>query len=363
MAYFSFKNIKISGIQTAVPKDCVEISSFADVFGEETVRKSMDMTGVKRVRQAHEKQTASDLGFVAAKGLIDRLQIDVDTIDGIVFVSLSPDYFRPQTGCVLQKRLGIGDRCAVFDVSLGCSGFVYGVQVASSIMANSDMERVVLITAETARKVSWKKDRGTALLIGDGAAAVLLEKNIQFDDPIRGVLQSDGNRSDAIILPAGGFRNPMVSREPYICDDGNERTYYHLHMDGTEVFNFAVFDVPKTIKEFLQKSGMAIDMYDYFAFHQANAFISKQLMKKFKIPKDKMLMSIEEYGNTSSASIPITLSHNFQHDNSEVYKKVLACGFGVGLSWGVCDFQIQPSRIFPIIETDEYYEDGLVREV
>lgn len=362
MAYFSFENIRISGIQTAVPKECIEISSFMDVFGEETVKKSMNMTGVKKVRQSHDKQTASDLGYVAAKALINRMQIDIDTIDGIVFVSLSPDYFRPQTGCVLQKRLGISDKCAVFDISSGCSGFMYGLQTACSIMSCSDMKKIILITAETVRKTACTNDKSTILLFGDGASALLLEKDDTSNDSIKGMLKSDGNRYTSIVIPAGGFRNKDASKKPYLCEDGNEKTNYHLHMEGTDVFNFAVFDIPKTIKEFMGKSSEAIKDYDYFVFHQANAFISKQLIKRFKIPKDRMLMSIEEYGNTSSASIPITLSHNFQFDNSNEKKRVLMCGFGVGLSWGVSSCWITPATIFPVIETEDYYEDGLIKE-
>ena len=134
-------------------------------------------------------------------------------------------------------------------------------------------------------------------------------------------------------------------------------------MNGTEVFNFTLFDVSKTIKSFIRDNECHIDDYDYVVFHQANAFISKQLMKKFKIPTEKMLMSIEEYGNTSSASIPLTLCHNLANDNSNQSKRVLASGFGVGLSWGVCEFMIRPCDVFPIMESDEYYSDNLVCEV
>ena len=310
MPYFNFKNIKISAIASAVPCEVVKVDSFKPRFGDEAVDKFTAMTGVKQFRRTKEHQTASDLGYVAAEEIIKRKNIDRSEIGALVFIAHSTDYRRPATACVLHKRLGLSKECAAYDVSLGCSAFVYGVQIICSMMQCSDISRALLIVGETLTKMVNENDRSTAMLFGDGASAILFEKT-EENSEISALVRSDGNGYKAIIAPAGGFRNLNASDKPIIWADGNERTLYNTNMNGTDVFAFTISDVPKAIKDFLKRTNTGIDDYDCFAFHQANRLIHKQLSKKLKINMDKMPLCLDKYGNTSAPAIPLLLSDKY----------------------------------------------------
>lgn len=358
MPYFGFKNIKISAIGSAVPTEIVNVDSFKSRFGDEAVNKFKVMTGVQQFRRTKEHQTASDLGYVAAEEIIKQKDIDRSEIGALVFVAHSTDYRRPATACVLHKRLGLSKECAAYDVSLGCSAFVYGVQIICSMMQCSDISKGLLIVGETLTKMVNENDRSTAMLFGDGASAIMFEKTEETSE-ISALVRSDGNGYKAIIAPAGGFRNMNASGEPMIWADGNERTLYNTNMNGTDVFSFTISDVPKAIKDFLKKSNTSIENYDCFAFHQANQFIHKQLSKKFKISADKMPLCLDKYGNTSAPAIPLLLSEKYGNVNG-LNLNTMMCGFGVGLSWGVVSAKINTDDIYPVIETDDYFAEGII---
>ena len=176
MAFFHFDNIRIAGVASAVPTRRVTVESFADCFGNETVEKFSKMTGVKEFRKTLEHQTASDLGFAAAAELLSKKNINRDEIGALVFIAHSVDYRRPATACVLHKRLGLSKDCASFDIGLGCSATVYGLQVVGSMIANSDITKALLITGESLTKMVNPGDKSVAMLFGDGGSAILLEK-------------------------------------------------------------------------------------------------------------------------------------------------------------------------------------------
>lgn len=358
MANFSFGNIRIAGISTAVPKTVVKAQDFAPEWGEEQVRRFVDMTGIECVRRTSAHQTCSDLGFVAAENLIASKKIEREAIGLLVFASGSGDYRRPATACVLHHRLRLAKGCASFDVGLGCSGFVYAVQVAASMMANSDVEKALVIIGETVSKLANDKDRSVAMLFGDAGCAVLLEKG---DGEISGSLYSDGSGFKAIIAPAGGFRNMDADDSEFEFPDGSRRSLHNIWMDGMSVFTFTISDVPKSIKEYMEWQGTTVDSYDCFAMHQANKYIHLQLAKKLKISAEKMPLSLDRFGNTSGASIPLTLCDSFGAEDKSRVIKMLACGFGVGLSWGVLATTVNTTDILPIAETDECYEEGLIK--
>ena len=310
MSDFLFENIKISGIASAVPKSIVKVNSFQDTFGAATVQKFIDTTGINEYRKTCEHQTASDLGFAAAEHLIDRQKIDRKEIGALVFVAHSTDYRRPATACVLHKRLGLEKNCTAFDINLGCSAFVYGIQVTASMMMCSDINKALLIVGETLTKMVNPKDSSTAMLFGDGGSAILLEKTNDACE-IRGVLKTDGEGYKSIIAPAGGFRNMNAVTDEMVWGDGNIRTLYNTNMNGVDVFSFTVTEVPRTIKDFLRKNERTVDDYDVLAIHQANYFIHQQLSKKLKVPIDKMPICLDRYGNTSAPAIPILLCDVF----------------------------------------------------
>lgn len=359
MPFFQYEHIKISAVASAVPAQTVRADDFKEVFGKEQVDKFKDMVGVREYRKTREHQTASDLGFAAAEKIIQEKKIDREEIGALVFASHAPDYRRPATACVLHKRLGLSKECAAFDIGLGCSAFVYGVQVICSLLQNSDIEKALLIVGETMTKTVNPKDKATAMLFGDGGSAVLFEKT-EEKSSINILLRTDGTGYKSIIIPAGGFRNLSPDKDAMIWKDGNSRTLYNAYMNGTDVFSFTISDIPRTIKDFFEKTGTCVENYDCFAMHQANKYIHKQLAKKLKIPMEKMPLSLDRYGNTSAPAVPLTMCDAYGRNMENREMNVLMSGFGVGLSWGVVSAKVNVMDIYEILETDDYFEEGVI---
>lgn len=357
MAFFHYNNIHIAGVASAVPTQRITVDSFADSFGKETVEKFSKMTGVKEFRKTLEHQTASDLGYAAADKLLSEKNINRDEIGALVFIAHSVDYRRPATACVLHKRLGLSKDCATFDIGLGCSATVYGLQVVGSMMANSDISKALLITGESLTKMVNPGDKSVAMLFGDGGSAILLEK--KNDSSMDILLRTDGNGYNAIIAPAGGYRNMDAPRKDEVWPDGNIRNLYNTYMNGTDVFSFTITEVPAAIRDFFEKTGTGIEDYDCFAFHQANQYISKQLAKKFKIPMEKMPLCLDRYGNTSAPAVTMALCDRYGEEKGGDISTMFCC-FGVGLSWGVASAKIKADDILPIIETDNIFEEGII---
>lgn len=356
----SYNNIKISGIVTAVPDNKRDTDYWYDKFGQKAVDRFTKMTGVVSVYQSHEKQTASDLAFVAARELLKKKNIDKDSIGALIFITQGPDYRLPATANVLQFRLGLSDNTICFDVNLGCSGYVNGINIVAALMESSNISRALLLVGDTSTKGVSKEDASVAMLFGDAGAATLLEK-CETNDKINYWLKTDGNRFKAIIKPAGAYRNLNAPRERTLWTvDGNVRSEYDTYMNGTNVFTFTISDVPKLINNFLEWQNASTNDYDSLIFHQANTYIIKQVMKKIKATKEQTPISMDRYGNTSVTSIPLTLSDYYGYKESKSIKTLMS-GFGVGLSWGVVDAVINTEDIFPIIETDEYFTDGGVK--
>ena len=354
MSLFNVQGVKISGMASAVPSQCFTAESYIDRFGTETVEKFIKSTKIKSTHQTKINQTASDLGYVAADYLLKELKIDRNKIGILLFVTLSPDYRKPATSCVLQMRLGLSMDCACMDAGHGCAGFVYGNQLMLSMMSASDAEYGLLILGETTSKLIGEDDH-SVMMFGDAGAAVLYEKDESSN--ITTLLKSDGKRFKALSVPAGGFREMQASYEKYLCNDNIVRNKYNLHMDGMEVFIFSTNDVPIAIKEYLEKTQKNIQDYDCVAFHQANYQILNLLARKFKIDKNKMPICLDKYGNTSSVSIPLVLCDYYGEKNIG-WQNVFASGFGVGFAWGVTSFNLDSNKVFPVIETDEYFKEG-----
>ena len=359
MPYYQFNNIKITAVAAAVPCKTVMSNDYKSKFGDEAVAKFIDMTGVEKHREAAKNQTASDMGFVAAERILSDKNIDRNEIGALVFAAHSTDYRRPATACVLHKRLGLSKECSAFDISLGCSAAVYAIQTVAAMMQCSDIKSGLVVVGETMTKMVNPEDRSSVMLFGDGGGAILLEKTGE-STAITTLSRTDGNGYKAIIAPAGGFRNPDAVTDVMVWADGNKRSLYNTNMNGTDVFAFTISDVPKAVKDFWEKTNTSVDNYDCFAMHQANQFIHKQLAKKLKIPMDKMPLCLDKYGNTSAPAIPLTLCDAFGDSNEDRNIKVLMCGFGVGLSWGVVSAEINIKDIYPIVETDDYFKEGII---
>lgn len=337
MALTIINNVSIKGIAAAVPKETVLNNN----------EKFSTTTGVYERRIAPSSVCTSDLCEEAANKLISDLNVDKNDIGILVFISQTPDYQIPVTSTILQHKLNLSQSCICFDVPLGCSGYVYGLQIISSLISNGSIKKGLLLVGDTVSKQINPKDQSTEPLFGDAGTATLLEYNT-VASPIYFNLGSDGSGFKTIIIPDGGYRNRITesSLESYIID-GLERRKCDLHLEGIDVFNFGVSKVPKIINEFTNHFDIDLDNIDYFVFHQANKFMNDKIYKKLKINNDKVLTSLHKFGNTSSATIPLTIIHNL--DNIKKDTNLLFCGFGVGLSWGSC-----------YIKSDEIYCSKLI---
>ena len=362
MAYFynDGNKVNIVGIMSAVPKNKIFIKDYESVFGKDVVNRFIKNTGISLLHRTLKNQTASDLGYEAAEYLISKLDISKKDIGILIFITQSPDYRKPATACVLQKRLKIPVECAAFDINLGCSAFVYGDEIIRSLLRNCNKKYGILIIAETSSKLAAPDDTATTMMFGDAGSAIIYENSNKKSYANSSLLMTDGSRFKSIIVPSGGFRDMHPENEYYTAPDGKIHSKYFSFMDGVSVFSFAVTDVVETIKDFLNKNNKTIENYDYILLHQANSLIIKQIAHKLLIPKDKLLYSLQEYGNTSGVSIPLTLSKIFG-DRNDGAKSILAIGYGIGLSWGVVDLYIDTDNVFKIIETDNYYDEGIIK--
>lgn len=360
MAFFKFNNIRVAGVACAVPRNVVETETYKPVFGDEEVDKFITMTGVKASHRTLEHQTCSDLGYRAARELLAHKGIKPEEIGALLFSSHSPDYRRPSTAFVLQYRLGIPEEAVCYDISLGCSSLVVGMQTMASVMNAGDIRYGLLFVGDTAGKSVNPNDRSSAMLFGEAGAVMLMEKTDDPADQIQALIRSDGSGFKYMIIPGGGYRNLHASEDVVMCDDGNERSLMNSFIQGASVFTFTIFDVPRLIKDFWEQSGTTPQDYDCFAFHQANLYILKQIAKKTKIPFERLPITLDRYGNTSGASAIVSLCDVYGGSDEDKVIKVMACGFGIGISLGAASFEINTADILPIMEDDEIYTEGLI---
>lgn len=357
MAKFHFNDIVIDGIVCAVPTQRIPTTSYYEKFGKKNVDNFIVMTGIEATYRTSEEQTAADLCFVAAESLITYRKVSKNEIGALVFVTQTPDYRIPATSCVLQYRLGLAKDCLAFDVNLGCSGYVYGIQMLASMLTNSDIKSGLLLCGDTCYKTGSSEDQSTWMMFGDAGSATLLSRSDNAN-PMDIELMTDGSGFKDIITASGAYRNIHGNHERTQWSDGNIRSDYEGYINGANVFSFSIREAPKIIKRFLDEHQNTSDDYDALILHQANLFMLKQIAKKAKFPMDKVPLSLGEYGNTSSVSIPITLCSEYTKKNEKGLINVLACGFGVGLSWGVMNMHLTTDDLLPVIYTDEYYLDG-----
>lgn len=351
MAYLKFQSIGIKGMAGAVPANVIENYKYTAFFPEADVKEIVDKTGIKERRFAEPGTCSSDLCFAAANKLLDDLSIDRSEIDLLVFVSQTPDYRMPATSVILQNRLGLGKHTASFDLNLGCSAFVYGLSVVYSYMLQGSFRKALLLDGETRSRVYSPKDRKTAFLFGDGGVAALIERNEEYGNSFFS-LNSDGSRESLIKVDAGGYRKqstPETLEEKVVDQYGNIRTDEHGYMNGADVFNFVIQEIPRDVKNILTFSESEKGQIDYFVFHQANIYMNNYLAKKMKVDKSKMPISLDKYGNTSSVSIPLTIISELQN-HLEEKKRLLLCGFGVGMSWASAVLDVHNCHISDIIE-------------
>ena len=294
--------------------------------------------GISARRIAAKDETASDLGYTAARKLLDRKIVPDDEIDFLLLCTQSPDHFLPTTACLLQERLGLGQHIGALDFNLGCSGFVYGLFLAKQMIATGAARNVLLITAETYTKHIHPNDRVVRPLFGDGAAATLIGRDAPNGTIGQFVLGTDGKGGEKLIVPAGGFRLPRSKETGKEETDlgGSIRSKDHLYMSGMALMNFGVNVVPEAVRQMMENESLEMDDIDWFVFHQANRFMLEHLTNACNVPWDKTALFFEEIGNTVSATIPIVMAEYVKTGKIKPGQKLLLAGFGVGYSWATC---------------------------
>lgn len=351
MAIISYEGIGILAMGGAIPQRKIDNYHYTEFFPKDQVKDVVDKIGVKERRFADESTCSSDLCFAAAQKVILDNNIDRDEIDLLVFISQTPDYRMPATSITLQHRLGLSSNCVAFDVSLGCSAFLYGLSIVYSMMQNGQIRKALLLDGETRSKVYSPRDRRSAFIFGDAGIAALIEKNPKYGKSFFS-LNSDGSRADLIMCKAGGYRH-MSSKETVvenvIDEFGNMRSEEQGYMKGSEVFNFVIREIPNDIKKIVDYSGITIDNMDYIVFHQANNFINSYIAKKMKLDITKMPHTIEKFGNTSSVSVPLTIVSELK-ENLKDKKTLLMSAFGVGMTWATAIVSFNSTQISDIVE-------------
>ncbi|MDR0962925.1 MAG: ketoacyl-ACP synthase III [Mediterranea sp.] len=316
MAFMEVKQVAIRGMAACVPRTIENNKEIYLQWGG--YEQFLSTTGIECKRKANEDTSTSDLCVAAAERLIADLQWDKTEIDAVVFVSQTADYqLLPATSPMIQHRLGLSTTCYTLDISLGCSGWVYALSVLAALMQSGTLKKGLLLAGDCITKVCAPDDKSTYPLFGDAGTATALEYSEQVSSPLQFCLCSDGSGSDVIKVPNGGT----------------------LYLDGMSVFSFGISKAPEVINELIDRYGLDKDEVDYYTFHQANMFMNEKIRKKLKLPVEKVPYSIREYGNTSCASIPLTLVTACREPLQSRKLKHIACGFGVGLSWGAVAFE------------------------
>ena len=351
MAILEYNNVGIVAMAAAVPGRVINNYEYTQHFQVEDVKAVVDKIGVYERRFADEKTCSSDLCFAAAEKLIADNKVERSEIDLLVFISQTPDYRMPATSIILQDRLGLSNKTIAFDINMGCSGFLYGLSTVYAFLQQKGLRKALLLDGETRSKVYSPKDRPSAFLFGDGGVAVLVERNELFGKSYFS-LNSDGSSADLIMIKGGGYRHPSsieTLKEKVVDEYGNIRSDEQGAMQGGDVFNFVIREIPRDIKYIFDQTGINLETMDYYVFHQANNFINAFLAKRLKLNSTKIPSTIEKYGNTSSVSVPLTIISELK-DKLEGNKQLMLSAFGVGMTWATAIVPFVDCKISTIVE-------------
>ncbi len=351
MAILTYKGVGIAAMSAAVPRTIINNYEYTQYFPADQVREVVDKVGIYERRFADEKTCSSDLCYAAAEKLFADNDIDRSEIDLLIFISQTPDYRMPATSIILQNRLQLNNSCIAFDINLGCSAFCYGLSVAYGMMQNENIRKALILDGETRSKVYSPKDRRSAFIFGDAGVAALIERDEKYGTSYFS-LNSDGSRADLIMIKGGGYRNMSSAetlKERVVDEYGNIRSDEQGYMNGGDVFNFVIREIPRDIKKTLEYAEMSADMFDYIVFHQANNFINSYIAKKMKLDTAKIPSTIEKYGNTSSVSVPLTIVSELK-DKLNGNKELLLSAFGVGMTWATAIVPFVDCTISDIVE-------------
>jgi 3-oxoacyl-[acyl-carrier-protein] synthase III len=340
MAQSIIKAPSLKGLATCVPRRRFNNLTDTTAFAQSEVRKVVAMAGVTERRIVDARTCSTDLCFGAAEALLEDLGWDRHSIDGLIMVTQTPDYFMPSSSCMLHKRLRLAEHCAAFDLGLGCSGYVYGLWLASTMLQSGGLRRVLLLHGETPTLYANDSDRAVSLLFGDAGSATALERNDETNGQWYFTLHTDGTGYDDLIVEAGGFRDRFCA----------ESAAHYVKMNGANVFNFTIKVIPPLIDDTLRLAERSREDVDYYIFHQSNRFIMKHLMTKCDLPGAKVPVILESYGNSGGPSVPLTITQGLTLDGQTKPLWLMLLGYGVGLSWGAALLPLEPATVVRHVE-------------
>jgi len=336
MAKCKISGVSIKGIVSAVPSRRFDNFAHARGFSEDEVRKVVGMAGVKSRRMAGDSVCSSDLCQASAEALLRQIGWDRASVDALIMVTQSPDYFLPSTACLLQMKLGLPTTCAAFDVGLGCSGYPYGLYLGGLMLSGGGIKRTLILHGETPARFADESDRSVSLLFGDAGSATALEADGPGEEaPWSFVLHTDGSGYEDLIIPGGGFRDRFPE----------DRRKYYVSMNGANIFNFSIKRVPTVIQDTLEMAGLTQNDIDYYILHQSNQFIMRHLAKKLGIAEAKMPLTLGDSGNTGGPSIPLTLTRGDLIRPPGRPLTLMLIGYGVGLSWASALVRLGPEAV------------------
>ncbi len=364
MPYFNIEHAKIVAMAATVPDDFEKTTDYYQYFDKEYVDKFIASTGVESRYTTHRNGvTASDLCFVAAEKVLNELGYDRSKIDALLFMSSSRDYSMPVTACILQDRLGLSENCLAYDVPLGCSAYVYGLYIAATHI-NASCRSVLLLSGSACDQLAQDfVPSEIPMLHGAAGSATLIEYD-ENGETIYGLLRSKGSDYKMLVSPFGGQRHSFWKMTEELGLERAAQLNNVGYMDGMDVMRFSLTDVVKMIKDFKERFDVDLDDFDIFAAHQANKLIIKSLSRKIKLSMDKIPLSIDKYGNTGCGSVPLAICDYYQNMKDKPSKaKVVTCGFGIGLSYGIVGIAIAPDKCFGISKVSERFDDGISYDI
>jgi len=343
MAFLTIDNVKMVGLAACVPptiEENISLSVFSEIAEAEKVIAS---TGIERKRVVRPGITASDLTYQAINRLLAEMEWEAESVDALIYVCTSRDYIAPITSAILQDRLGFRKDCYCLDLPLGCSGWVYGMSNLGSLLSHGQLKRGLLVCAETNSLNRSPKDKTVKPLFGDAATVTALEYDPAWSKPLQFNFGVDGSGYKAVWTEYGGMRNPVTPEaiEEKEIEPGIIRKGIDMVVNGMDVFSFAIKVPPRSLAELIEYFNINVEYIDYLFLHQANKYIDDRIRKKLKLPEEKVPYCLQDYGNTNSASIPLTMVACTGNELKNGQYDCLGCGFGVGLAWASIHYYVE----------------------
>ena len=330
--YGKYNNIKICGMAAAVAKRVYSNVEYAEKCGNRRVKKQVLLTGIQNRHLVEKGQSASDMSSYCGEKLLEKLNWNRNDIRVLVNVTQSADLHNPSTAMIIQKRLGIGQDCIAFDVNLGCTGYVSGLQIVAALLQNTGGKGLLFVGDGSYYDIP-EEPTTNSLLLGDGAGATAIE--LEEGNPLLYAQKTDGTRFDLL----------------YTRNDGYKK------MDGNEILLFTLNEVSQSIREMKEHFSIQEESIDFYALHQAQQLLLEGIMRECDIAPEKMLESYQEYGNTSTASVAVTICNNTEILKKKERVKLYLCGYGIGLAWTSVVLEVDTKGIIPLMETDFKYND------